>query len=194
MKLSDISIQRPVFASMVSGALVLFGVLGYTQLSVREFPDVDPPIVSVSVSLRGANPAVMESAVTDVLEEQLASLEGLRTMTSNSSEQSSRINLEFNLGRPIEDAAQDVRDIVSRVRGRLPQEIDEPVVNKQDADARPIIFVGLESSQHDLLQLSEIADRILKPQLQTVPGLARAEIRGERRYAMRVWVSVPALD
>jgi multidrug efflux pump len=194
MKLSDISIQRPVFASMISGALVLFGVLGYTQLSVREFPDVDPPVVSVSVSLRGANPAVMESAVTDVLEEQLASLEGLRTMTSNSSEQSSRINLEFNLSRPIEDAAQDVRDIVSRVRGRLPQEIDEPVVSKQDADARPIVFVGLESSQHDLLQLSEIADRILKPALQTVPGVANADVRGERRYAMRVWLSVSALS
>jgi multidrug efflux pump len=193
MNLSDLSIKRPVFASMTSAALVLFGVIGYRQLSVREFPDVDPPIVSVSVSLRGANPQVMESAVTDVLEEQLASLEGLRTMTSSSSEQSSNINLEFNLDRPIEDAAQDVRDIVSRVRGRLPQEIDEPVVNKQDADARPIMFIGLESNTYDLLQLSEIADRILKPQLQTVPGLARAEIRGERRYAMRVWVSVSAL-
>ena len=193
MKLSDISIQRPVFASMISGALVLFGVLGYTRLSVREFPDVDPPIVSVSVSHRGANPAVMESAVTYVLEEQLASLEGLRTMTSNSSEQSSRINLEFNLDRPVEDAAQDVRDIVARARGRLPEEIDEPVVRKQDADARPIIFVGLESKQHDLLQLSEIVDRILKPRLQTVPGVASAEVRGERRYAMRVWLSVTAL-
>ncbi|HEX7024032.1 MAG TPA: efflux RND transporter permease subunit [Gemmatimonadales bacterium] len=193
MKLSDISIQRPVFASMISGALVLFGVLGYTQLSVREFPDVDPPVVSVSVTLRGANPAVMESAVTDVLEEQLASLEGLRTMTSSSSEQSSRITLEFNLDRPIEDAAQDVRDIVSRARGRLPQEIEEPVVSKQDADARPIIFIGLESKQYDLLQLSEIADRILKPRLQTVPGVASAEVRGERRYAMRVWLSVSAL-
>jgi multidrug efflux pump len=193
MKLSDISIRRPVFASMTSAALVLFGVIGYRQLSVREFPDVDPPIVSVSVSLRGANPQVMESAVTDVLEEQLASLEGLRTMTSSSSEQSSNINLEFNLDRPIEDAAQDVRDIVSRVRGRLPQEIDDPVVNKQDADARPMMFIGIESEGYDLLQLSEIADRILKPELQTIPGVARADIRGERRFAMRVWVSVPAL-
>ncbi len=193
MKLSDISIQRPVFASMTSAALVLFGVIGYRQLSVREFPDVDPPIVSVSVNLRGANPQVMESAVTDVLEEQLASIEGLRTITSNSSEQSSNINLEFNLDRPIEVAAQDVRDIVSRVRGRLPQEIDEPVVNKQDADARPMMFIGLESSNHDLLQLSDIAERILKPRLQTVPGLARADVRGERRYAMRVWLSVAAL-
>jgi len=193
MNLSDISIKRPVFASMTSAALVLFGVIGYRQLAVREFPDVDPPIVSVSVTLRGANPQVMESAVTDVLEEQLASLEGLRTMTSSSSEQSTNINLEFNLNRPIEDAAQDVRDIVSRVRGRLPQEIDDPVVSKQDADARPMMFIGIESDTYDLLQLSEIADRILKPRLQTVPGLARAEIRGERRYAMRVWVSVTAL-
>ena len=194
MNLSDIAIKRPVFASMTSAALVLFGLIGFKQLAVREFPDVDPPIVSVSVSLRGANPQVMESAVTDVLEEQLASLEGLRTMTSNSSEQSSNINLEFNLDRPIEDAAQDVRDIVSRVRGRLPQEIDDPVVNKQDSDARPMMFIGLESSTHDLLQLSDIADRILKPRLQTVPGLARAEIRGERRYAMRIWPSVNALQ
>src|SRR5262245_55594791 len=193
MKLSDTAIRRPVLATMLSGALVLFGVLGYRELSVREFPDVDPPIVSVSVTLRGANPAVMESAVTDVLEEQLASLEGLRTMTSNSSEQSSNINLEFNLDRPIEDAAQDVRDIVSRVRGRLPQEIDDPVVTKQDSDARPMMFIGLESETRDLLELTDIADRILKPRLQTVPGLARAEIRGERRYAMRIWPSVSAL-
>ena len=193
MNLSDISIKRPVFASMTSAALVLFGVMGYRQLAVREFPDVDPPIVSVSVSLRGANPQVMESAVTDVLEEQLASLEGLRTMTSSSSEQNSYINLEFNLDRPIEDAAQDVRDLVSRVRGRLPQEIDEPVVSKQDADARPMMFIGILSDTYDLLRLSEIADRIIKPRLQTVPGLARAEIRGERRYAMRIWLSVSAL-
>src|SRR5207247_628163 len=117
-----------------------------------------------------------------------------RTMTSNSAEQSSNINLEFNLDRPIEDAAQDVRDIVSRVRGRLPQEIEDPVVTKQDADARPMMFIGLESENHDLLELTDIADRILKPRLQTVPGLARAEIRGERRYAMRIWPSVSALS
>ncbi len=187
MKLSDISIRRPVFATMCSAAMVLFGVVGYRGLSVREFPDVDPPIVSVSVTLRGANPQVMESAVTDVLEEQLATLEGLRTMTSTSSEQSSNINLEFNLSRPIEIAAQDVRDLVSRVRGRLPEQVDDPVISKQDADSRPILFIGLLSDQHDLLQLSEIADRFVKTRLQTIPGIARADIRGERRPAMRVW-------
>ncbi|HET9275574.1 MAG TPA: efflux RND transporter permease subunit, partial [Gemmatimonadales bacterium] len=187
MKLSDISIRRPVFASMCSAAMVLFGVVGYQGLAVREFPDVDPPIVSVSVTLRGANPQVMESAVTDVLEEQLATLEGLRTMTSTSSEQSSNVTLEFNLSRPIEVAAQDVRDIVSRIRGRLPEQIEDPVVNKQDADARPILFIGLISEQYDLLQLSDIADRYVKTRLQNIPGVARADIRGERRYAMRVW-------
>ncbi|HEV8355762.1 MAG TPA: efflux RND transporter permease subunit, partial [Gemmatimonadales bacterium] len=193
MHLSDISIRRPVFASMTSAALVLFGVISYKQLAVREFPDVDPPIVSVSVTLRGANPQVIESAITDVLEEELASLEGLRTMTSNSSEQTSNITLEFNLSRPVEDAAQDVRDIVARVRGRLPRDIEDPVVNKQDTDARPIMFIGVQSDHYDLLQLSDIADRIVKPQLQTIPGLARADIRGERRYAMRVWLSANAL-
>src|SRR5688500_20362226 len=118
MKLSDISIQRPVFASMVSGALVLFGVLGYTQLSVREFPDVDPPVMSVSVFLRGANPAVLESAVTDVLDGLPASLERLRPITSNSSDQCPRINLELHLSRPVDDAAQDVRGFPPRGRAR----------------------------------------------------------------------------
>ncbi len=193
MNLSDIAIKRPVFASMASAALVLFGAIGYKQLLVREFPDVDPVIVSVSVSLRGANPYTIESSITDVLEEQLASLEGLRTMTSRSTEQQSTITLEFDLDRPIEAAAQDVRDIVSRVRGRLPQQIEDPVVNKQDADARPMLFIGLESEQYDLMKLSEIADQVLKPQLQTIPGVARAEIRGERRYAMRIWPSASSL-
>ncbi len=193
MRLSDTAIRRPVLATMLSVALVLFGALGYRELSVREFPDVDPPIVSVQTSLRGANPRVMESAVTDVLEEELSSLEGLRTMTSSSSEQSSNIRLEFHLSRDIEAAAQDVRDKVSRVRGRLPEEVEEPVVSKQDADARPIMFVSLTSDNHDLMQLTDLANRIVKRRLQTIPGVARADLRGERRYSMRVWLSASAL-
>ena len=178
---------------MLSVALVLFGVLGYRELSVREFPDVDPPIISVSTTLRGANPRVMESAVTDVLEEELSSVEGLRTMTSSSSEQSSNITLEFQLDRDVEAAAQDVRDKVSRVRGRLPEEIEEPVVSKQDADARPVMFISLTSETHDLMQLTDLANRIVKKRLQTIPGVARADLRGERRYSMRVWLSASAL-
>ena len=178
---------------MLSVALVLFGVLGYRELSVREFPDVDPPIISVSTTLRGANPRVMESAVTDVLEEELSSVEGLRTMTSSSAEQSSNITLEFQLDRDVEAAAQDVRDKVSRVRGRLPEEIEEPVVSKQDADARPVMFISLTSETHDLMQLTDLANRIVKKRLQTIPGVARADLRGERRYSMRVWLSASAL-
>ncbi|HKP28163.1 MAG TPA: efflux RND transporter permease subunit, partial [Gemmatimonadales bacterium] len=193
MKLSDTAIRRPVLATMLSVALVLFGVLGYRELSVREFPDVDPPIISVSTTLRGANPRVMESAVTDVLEEELSSVEGLRTMTSSSAEQSSNITLEFQLDRDVEAAAQDVRDKVSRVRGRLPEEIEEPVVSKQDADARPVMFISLTSETHDLMQLTDLANRIVKKRLQTIPGVARADLRGERRYSMRVWLSASAL-
>jgi multidrug efflux pump len=193
MLLSDTAIRRPVLASMIAVGLVLFGVLGYRELAVREFPDVDAPIVSVQTTLRGANPRVMESAVTEVLEEELSSLEGLRTMTSTSAEQSSNITLEFYLDRDIESAAQDVRDKVSRVRGRLPEEVEEPVVAKQEADARPILFVSLTGDNYDLLQLSELADRIVKTRLQTIPGVARADIRGERRYAMRIWLSASEL-
>lgn len=188
MFLSDISIRRPVFASMCSAALVLFGVIGYQRLAVREFPDVDPPVVSVSVTLRGANPRVMESAVTDVLEEQLSSLEGLRQMTSTSGEQRANVTLEFNLERPIEAAAQDVRDLVSRIRGRLPQQIEEPVITKQDADAQPFMWILLRGNNYDLMQLSDIADRLVKTPLLTVPGIASAQVRGERRFAMRVWI------
>ena len=137
MRISDISISRPVFASMLSLALVLFGALGYARLTVRELPDVDPPIISVTTTLRGANPRVMESSVTDVLEEELSTLQGLRTISSSSAEQSSTIVLEFVLGRNIESAAQDVRDKVNRVRGRLPVDVDEPIITKQDADAQP---------------------------------------------------------
>ena len=193
MLLSDLSIRRPVLATMLSLALVLFGVIGYRQLTIREYPDVDPPIVSVSVFLRGATPRVIESAVTDVLEEELSSAEGVRTMTSVSSEQSSTVTLEFNLDRNVEVAAQDVRDLVSRVRRRLPEEVEEPVVSKQDADARPFMFVSLTGDNYNLLQLTEIADRFVKTPLQTVAGIGRVDIRGERRYAMRVWLKAPAL-
>lgn len=194
MKISDISIARPVLTSMVSAAMVLFGAIGYTKLSVREFPDVDPPIISVSTSLRGANPRVMESAVTDILEEELSTVPGLRTLTSTSAEQFSNITLEFTLDRTVEEAAQDVRDKVSRVRGRLPDEVDEPVVAKQDADAQPFFFLALSGDNYSLLQLSDLADRLVKTRLQSLPGVGRAQVFGERRYSMRVWLSAAELS
>ncbi len=189
MRFVDTFIRRPVLASMVSLALVLVGAIGYTRLPVREFPDADAPVVSVTVLLPGASPQVIESSVTDVLEEELSSVEGLRTMTSTSQEQISLITLEFTLDREIEAAAQDVRDKVSRVRGLLPADIEEPVVAKEDADAFPIMFLALTSSAYSLMELSDIADREVKPRLQTIPGVAGAPIYGERRFAMRVWLS-----
>src|SRR5919109_3638769 len=193
MKLSDLSIRRPVLASMLSLALVLFGVLGYLRLAVREFPDVDPPIVSVGTVLPGANPQVVESAVTDILEEELSTVEGLRTLTSGSQEGSSEITLEFNLDRDVEAAAQDVRDKVSRVRGRLPEDVREPVVAKQEADAEPFFWLALSGENYDLLQLSDIGDRLVKSRLQTLPGVGQARIFGERRFSMRVWLSASEL-
>jgi len=186
--LSDTSIRRPVLTSMVAISLILFGLLSFSRLSVRELPDVDPPIVSVSVSLRGANPRVMETTVTDILEEELSTLPGVRTLTSTSGEERSNITIEFTLDRDLELAAQDVRDKVARVRGRLPQDILEPVVAKQEADAQPFMWLAVAGSNYDLLQLSDIADRIVKRRLQSLPGVGRAQIAGERRYAMRVWL------
>jgi multidrug efflux pump len=189
MKISDMSIRRPVLASMLSLALVLFGVIGYTQLAVREFPDVDAPIVSVSTALPGANPQVVESAVTDILEEELSTVEGLRTLTSSSAEGFSNITLEFNLERPVEAAAQDTRDKVARIRERLPEDVEEPVVAKQDADAQPFFWLALSGENYDLLELSDIGDRLVKSRLQTLPGVGQARIFGERRFSMRVWLS-----
>src|SRR5512132_501507 len=193
MKISDLSIRRPVLASMLSLALVLFGVIGYTRRAVREFPDVDAPIVSVRTVLPGANPQVVESAVTDILEEELSTVEGLRTLTSSSAEQVSNITLEFNLDREVEAAAQDVRDKVSRVRGRLPREVLEPVVSKQEADAQPFFWLALSGDNYDLLQLSDIGDRTVKSRLQSLSGVGQALIFGERRYSMRVWLEASQL-
>jgi len=193
MFLSDTAVKRPVLATMMSLAIVLFGAIGYTRLSVREYPDIDPPIISVSTFLPGANPRVMESAVTDILEEELSTVEGLRTLTSTSGEQSSNITLEFNLGRSVESAAQDVRDKVSRVRGRLPREVLEPVIAKQDADAQPFYWLALSGANYTLLDLSDIGDRIVKQRLQTIPGVGNSFIAGERRISMRVWISAKEL-
>jgi multidrug efflux pump len=194
MKLSETSIRRPVLASMISAALVLFGVIGYTRLSVRELPDIDPPIISVSTTLPGAHAQVVETAVTDVLEEELSTIQGLRTLSSSSSEENSQIILEFNLDRPVDVAAQDVRDKVSRVRGRLPVDVLEPVIEKQQADAQPFYWLALSSPNYDLMQLSDVADRLVKARLQSLAGVGSAGVFGERRFAMRAWVQPDELS
>src|SRR2546428_433718 len=194
MKLSEVASQRPVLASMASAALVLFGVIGYTRLSVRELPDIDPPIISVSTTLPGANAQVVETAVTDVLEEELSTIQGLRTLSSSSSEENSQIILEFNLDRPGDVAAQAVRDRVSRGGGGLPVDVLEPVIAKQQADAQPFFWLALSSANYDLMQLSDVADRLVKARLQSLAGVGSAGVYGERRFAMRAWVQPDELS
>jgi multidrug efflux pump len=188
MTLPRLSIQRPVLTSMMSLALILFGLISLTRLPVRELPDIDPPIVSVNTIYPGANAAVVETEVTERLEEELNNIEGIRTLSSVSREQVSSITIEFDLSRDIDQCAQDVRDRVSRVRGKLPETIKEPIVAKQDADAQPIIWIGLNSDRYTRLELTLMAERQIKNRLQTVRGVSGVVIGGEQRYAMRLWL------
>ncbi len=188
MNLSHLSIQRPVFATVMSLTILLFGIISFIRLPVREYPDIDPPIISVLTFYRGASPSVIETEITNVLEEQFATLEGVKTMTSSSREQGSVITIEFELNRNVDEAANDVRDRVARVRGALPREVDDPIVSKVDANAQAIVWIALSSTQHNGLELTDIADRILKERIQRLPGVGSVIIGGERRYAMRVWL------
>src|ERR1043166_5444813 len=175
MFLPNLSIRRPVLASMMSLALILFGVIGLRQLPVRELPDIDPPIVSVTTIYPGANAEVVETEVTERLEEEINNIEGIKTLSSQSREQVSNITIEFDLKRNIDVAAQDVRDRVSRVRGLLPESIKEPVIAKQEADASPVIWVGVYSERYSPLELSTLAERQIKNRLQTVKGVSSEE-------------------
>ncbi len=188
MKLSELSIRRPVFATVMSLAIVLLGVISFTRLPVREYPDVEPPIVSVTTVYRGASPSVIETEITDVLEEQFSTIESVKTISSSSQEQASNITIEFELSRDVDVAANDVRDRVSRVSGQLPREADDPIVAKVDINAQPIIWLAFSSDHYSTLELSDVADRILKERLQRLPGVGSVFIGGERRYAMRVWL------
>src|SRR5687767_9866004 len=184
MRISDISIRRPVFAAMMSLSLILFGVISLMRLPVRELPDIDPPIVSVTTIYPGANAAVIETEVTERIEEAANNIEGIKTITSQSREEVSTITLEFDLSRDIDLAAQDVRDRVSRVRGSLPDAIEEPVVAKQDADANPILWIGINSERYTPLELTTYAERNIKNRLETVGGVSSIRIGGEQRFAI----------
>ncbi len=189
MIISDLSIRRPVVASVLALVILLLGVLSFSSLPVREYPNTDPPVVSVTTVLQGADAATVESTLTEPLEEQISTIDGIRLLKSESSEQVSKITIEFNLDRDVNEAANDVRDRVSRARGRLPDEVDEPQVSKEEADASPIIWFSLNSDKRSLLELSDLADRIVKQRMQTVPGVGNIIIGGEKRFAMRVWLS-----
>ncbi len=193
MILPRISIQRPVLTIMMNLALILFGVIALSRLPVRELPDIDPPIVSVTTVYPGANASVVETEVSERLEEELNNIEGIRTISSQSREQVSSITIEFDLSRDIDQCAQDVRDRVSRVRGKLPEFIDEPIVAKQDADAQPIIWIGMNSDLYTPLEMTQLAEKRIKNRLQTVRGVSGVVIGGEQRYSMRLWLDAERL-
>ena len=188
MQLPEISIRRPVFATVLSLLVVLVGWVSFNQLSVREYPKIDEPNVTVTTRFAGASSEVVESQVTKPLEDSLAGIEGVDIITSISRQEQSQITVRFKLNRDPDAAAAEVRDKVSRVRGRLPQSIDEPVVAKVEADAFPVIWLALSSDALSALQLSEIANRLVKPTLQTADGAADVRVFGERKTSMRLWL------
>ena len=188
MNISELSIRRPVLATVITLIIVLLGVIGYTYLGVREYPSVDNPIISVSCSYPGANADVIENQITEPLEQNINGIPGIRSLSSVSQQGSSRITVEFELSVDLETAANDVRDKVSRAQRFLPRDCDPPTVSKADADATPILMVALQSDKRSLLELSEIADLTVKEQLQTISDVSGVSIWGEKRYSMRLWL------
>ncbi|MBI1733525.1 MAG: efflux RND transporter permease subunit [Gammaproteobacteria bacterium] len=193
MILSEISIRRPVLATVVSLMIVLLGYMAFERLPVREYPDIDQPVVSVRTVYEGASAEVIESQVTRPLEDSLAGLESVDTMKSSSREEVSEITIRFLLQRDPDAAAADVRDRVSRVRGRLPDDVEEPIISKVEADAIPIVWIAFTSDRHDILELTDYADRHIQDRLQTIPGVARVVMGGDRNYAMRLWLEAGKL-
>ena len=188
MQLSETSVRRPVFATVLSLLIVLVGFVSYTRLNVREYPKIDNPVVTVETKYTGASSAVVESQVTKVLEDSLSGIEGVDVITSISRQEQSQITVNFVLSRDADSSAADVRDKVSRVRQRLPQGIDEPVIAKVEADAFPVIWLSFSADNMDVMQLSDYANRIAKPMMQTAPGASDVRVYGERKFAMRIWL------
>jgi multidrug efflux pump len=193
MKISEISVRRPVFASVLSMMLVLIGLASALNLAVREYPDIDPPIVSIDTSYRGASAEVIETRVTQIIEDQVAGLEGIAKLTSTSQDERSTIVIEFSLSRNVDEAANDVRDRVGRVLASLPPEADPPQIAKVDSDTQPVMWLTFTSDRHSTLELTDIAERMLIDRLSVVEGVARVRLGGARRYAMRIWLDREAM-
>jgi multidrug efflux pump len=191
--ISDQSVRRPVLATVVSALLVILGLAALSSLPVRQYPDVDSPVVSIETSYRGASAEVIETKVTQVIEDVVAGIEGIEKLTSSSRDERSDIRVEFSLVRDIDEAANDIRDRVSRIVDQLPSEADPPEIAKVDNTGRAVMYLNLTSDRHSGLELTDFADRYLIDRFSTVPGVARVQISGARRYAMRIWMSREAL-
>jgi len=188
MSLSSTSINRPVLAIVMSLVIIIFGVIGFRYLSVREYPSVDPPIITVSANYTGASADVIQGQVTEPLEEALNGIAGIKNLTSTSRDGRATITVEFDLDADLETAANDVRDKVSGAQGRLPRDIDPPIVSKANADSQPIVMTYLSSSKRTLLELTDYANNTLKERIQTIPGVSEVRVYGERKYSMRLWL------
>ncbi|TWC29436.1 multidrug efflux pump [Pseudomonas sp. SJZ079] len=188
MTLSDVCIRRPVFASVLSLLLVLLGLMAYQRLTVREYPNIDVPIVTVNVGYPGASPEIMESQIAQPVEDVLSGIEGLDFVSSISRSENTQVTAQFRLGSDADEAANDVRDRLGRVRGLLPDEIDEPIVQKVEADAQPVVFLAFFSERHSAMEITDLLERLVKDRLQVIPGVSEVQIRGGRSPAMRIWL------
>lgn len=194
MVLSDVSIKRPVFATVISLLLVVVGLAAFMRLSVREYPAIDPPIVSIVTVYKGASNDVVESRITELVESAVAGIEGVKTITSSSREERSQVVIEFRVGRDVDAAAADVRDRIGRIMARLPDTADLPVITKVDSDARAIVWFTLASDKLSQMEMTDYARRYIVDRLSIVPGVASVFISGERRFAMRIWVDRQAIS
>src|ERR1700709_1313185 len=189
MNISELSLKRPVLATVMNLMLILFGVVGYNFLAVRDYPAIDPPIITVNTSYTGANPDLIESQITEPLEKNINGIPGIRTISSTSSLGSSYITVEFNLGVDLEAAASDVRDKVGQAQRSLPLDIDAPpVVTKADANSDFILLLTVQSRTKSLMQLSDYADNVLQQQLQTIDQVSSVNVFGDKSYSMRIWL------
>lgn len=188
MNISELFIRRPVFATVVSLILMLIGLVSYDRLSVREYPEIDEPVVTVTTTYRGASASVIEREVTQPLEDSMAGIEGIEVLSSTSRAEESQVTARFTLETDPDVAASDVRDRVGRARGNLPDEIDEPIIAKVEADAQPIMYIAFKSDRMSGLEITDYLDRIVTDRLQNQPGVAQVTIFGGREYSMRIWV------
>jgi multidrug efflux pump len=188
MNISELSLKRPVLAIVMSILIVVFGIIGFKFLGIRDYPAIDPPNINVRTSYPGANPDIIESQITEPLEKAINGIAGIKNITSSSNAGSSNINVEFDLGVDLEAAANDVRDKVSQALRSLPSDLDAPpVVSKADASSDAIISMTVQSSTKNQLELTEWGNNVLLERLQTIPGVSGIQIWGEKRYAMRIW-------
>jgi HAE1 family hydrophobic/amphiphilic exporter-1/multidrug efflux pump len=189
MNISELSLKRPIFATVMNILIVLFGAVGFSFLSVRDYPAIDPPIVTVSTSYTGANPDIVENQITEPLEKEINGIPGIRSITSSSTLGRSTITVEFNLGSDLEAAASDVRDKAAQASRNLPQDIDAPpVVSKADANSDFILLLAIQSKSKSLLELSDYAENVLQQRFQTINDVSGINILGQKRYAMRLWL------